>query len=60
MCIRDRGNYVQKEYDILVTKPLKFDDGKPVVTIKDVYKRQPFRQCNRRLHEDTWREEDVF
>ncbi len=27
------GNYVQKEYDILVTKPLKFDDGKPVVTI---------------------------
>lgn len=27
------GNYVQKEYNILVTEPLNFDDGKPVVTI---------------------------
>lgn len=27
------GNFVQKEYDILVTEPLSFDDGKPVVTI---------------------------
>lgn len=27
------GNFVQKEYDILVTESLSYDDGKPVVTI---------------------------